>query len=73
VLPVGGVLQMIDSTGAAAVDPNYFWLPIDENTPRNVKLQLIGKSGVAMYSTYNGKDEFHTHWAPLPKFKKDEK
>jgi hypothetical protein len=66
-------MTKLDSTGAAAVDHNYFWLPIDEHTPRNVKVQLIGKSGVAMYGTYNGRDTFHTHWAPLPKFRKDEK
>ena len=66
-------MTKLDSTGAAAVDHNYFWLPIDERTPRNVKVQLIGKAGVAMYGTYNGRDTFHTHWAPLPKFKKDEK
>lgn len=59
----------IDKSGAAAVDPNYFWQPI-ATCPRGVKVQLIGNSGVAVYGNYNGKDAFYTHWAPLPKFKK---
>ena len=66
--------SQIDSTGAAAVDHNYFWQPIDENTPRNAKLQLIGSSGVAMYGILsNGRERFFTHWAPLPKMKKEKK
>lgn len=53
---------------AAVVDPNYFWRPIDANTPRGAKLQLINKRlGVAVYGTYHGGSEW-THWAPLPKF-----
>lgn len=54
------------SDGAAAVDPNYYWQPI-ETCPRGVKVQLLGRSGVAMYGCYNPKDRFFTHWAPLPK------
>jgi hypothetical protein len=48
-----------------AVD--YYWLPIDADTPKGVKLQLLGKGGVAVYGTWNGKDPFYTHWAPVPK------
>lgn len=65
-------MTKLDSTGTAAVDHNYFWRPIS-TCPTGVKVQLIGDSGVAMYGTYNGRDTFHTHWAPLPKFNKDEK
>jgi hypothetical protein len=60
----------LDSTGAAAVDQNYFWQPI-ETCPRGVKVQLLGAGGVAMYGQYNGKDQFYKKWAPLPKLKKD--
>lgn len=59
-----------DSTGTVAVDHNYFWQRID-TCPRGVKVQLLGTGGVAMYGTYNGKDKFYTHWAPLPKLKKE--
>jgi len=58
----------IDSTGTAAVATDYYWLPIDENTPRGVKLQLLGQGGVAQYSNYHG-DLFWQFWAPLPKRK----
>ena len=54
------------SDGAAVVDTEYFWIPIDEHTPRGAKLQLLGQGGVAIYSIYNG-DKFWTHWCPLPK------
>ena len=54
----------------AAVDHNYFWQPI-HTCPRGAKVQLLGQGGVAMYGQYHGKDTFYTHWAPLPKLKKD--
>jgi hypothetical protein len=50
-----------------AVATDYYWLPIDKDTPRGVKIQLLGKGGVAAYGIWNGKDTFYTHWAPLPK------
>lgn len=54
-----------DKTVAVAID--YFWLPINEYTPRGVKLQLLSKGGVACYGHWDGKNSFWTHWAPLPK------
>lgn len=65
----------LDSSQAAAVDHNYHWLPINQQTPRGCKLQLINKeAGVAMYGVLSYTDNFYTHWAALPKFKesKDE-
>lgn len=62
-------MTQLDSTGAAAVDRNYFWQPIS-TCPRGVKVQLLGAGGVAMYGQFNGKDKFYTHWAPLPKLRK---
>ena len=55
----------IDGSGKAAVDKDYFWRPISE-CPRGVKVQLLGKGGVAAYGIWNGRDPFFTHWAPLP-------
>lgn len=49
-----------------AVDHNYFWQPIS-TCPCGVKVQLLGKGGVAVYGAYNGRDEFWVAWAPLPK------
>jgi hypothetical protein len=60
----------INSDRTAAVSTESFWMPIDENTPIGVKIQLINKRfGVAVMSTYCGpSDTSFTHWHPLPKF-----
>lgn len=61
----------IDSTGAAAVDPKYYWLPID-TCPKGVKVQLIArKTGVAQYGKLDKDNTYYTHWQRLPTFKKD--
>ena len=70
--PIGlTVPYRIDNSGAAAVDHNYFWQPI-ATCPRGVKVQLLGSGGVALYGQFNGKDNFYTHWAPLPKLRKEQ-
>ena len=53
------------SDNAVAVDASYFWRPMS-TCPRSVKVQLLGKGGVAVYGTYHG-DPFWVGWAPLPK------
>ena len=50
-----------------AVDPTYFWNDNMAECPRGVKVQLLGKSGVAVYGQWNGADDFWVAWAPLPK------
>ena len=58
----------LDSEGATVVDRGVFWMEIDKDTPRSLKLQLINKDyGVAYYGT---PDKHATHWAPLPVFKR---
>lgn len=59
----------LNSDQTVAVATDYYWLPIDANTPRGVKLQLLGEGGVACYGEWNGKDTFWKKWAPLPKNK----
>lgn len=55
---------------SVAIDREYHWQLIDNNTPRGVKLQLINESaGVAVYGRLGTVEEFFTHWAPLPTFK----
>ncbi len=56
-----------DNTVAVSIDT--YWLHIN-SAPRGVKVQLLGKGGVATYGTYYG-DSFWTHWRPLPKMPKD--
>lgn len=61
--------------GAAAVDHEYFWLPID-TAPHNVKVQLLSKHGVAAYgqvSNFVLANNFWTHWAPLPKLRRGQR
>jgi hypothetical protein len=60
-----------DSYGAACVDSSYHWRPVDKDTPRSTKLQLINEAtGVATYGQITV-DSWFTHWAPLPTFKRD--
>jgi hypothetical protein len=62
----------LNSSGTVAVDRTYYWLPIN-TCPSGVKVQLLGRGGVAVYGQYNGKEPFWTHWAPLPTLHPDEK
>ena len=55
-----------------AVDRTYYWQPMD-TCPRGVKVQLLGRGGVAVYGAYTGKDDFWTHWAPLPTLRPEDK
>jgi hypothetical protein len=60
----------LDSTKAAIVADDYYWIPIDEQTPTGVKVLLLGRSGVATMGHYErvpGQTQFWTHWAPLPR------
>ena len=59
----------LDSTQKAVVSDNYYWIPINENTPQGVKILLLGRSGVATMGHYENQpgSQFWTHWAPLPR------
>lgn len=59
--------------GAAIVDTDYYWQPID-TCPMSAKVQLLSRYGIAVYGEYHGKNEgnFWTHWAPLPKKRKEQ-
>jgi len=59
----------LNSAHTVAIDPNYYWQPI-QTAPRGVKVQLLGAGGVAIYSTYHG-DKFFVAWAPLPRIPTD--
>ena len=60
----------LNSERNVAVDKTYYWQPIG-TCPRGVKVQLLGAGGVAVYGQFNGKDDFWTHWAPLPVRRKE--
>ena len=47
----------LNSDKTVAVSTEVYWIPVNHNTPRGVKLQLLGKGGVATYGVYHG-DKF---------------
>jgi hypothetical protein len=60
----------LDSTKAAVVANDYYWIPIDHTTPTGVKILLLGRSGVATMGQYvhrPGETQFWQFWAPLPR------
>lgn len=60
----------LDSTKAAIVADDYYWIPIDASTPNGVKILLLGRGGVASLGQYvhrPGETQFWTHFAPLPR------
>jgi hypothetical protein len=62
----------LDSTKAAVVSTDYYWIPIDHTTPTGVKILLLGRGGVASLGQYfhrPNETQFWNFWAPLPKKK----
>jgi hypothetical protein len=60
----------VDNTRVALVDRGYHWNPINSSAPQGSKMQLINRRfGVAIYGSINSREQFFTHWAPLPTFK----
>ena len=57
----------LNSTKTVAVAADTYWIPIDKDTPRSAKLQLLSIGGVAQYGTLGSDVSFYTHWCPLPK------
>lgn len=64
----------LNTDKSAVVDSEYYWREIaTEPPPRGAKLQLINfKAGIAQYGIYTSANDWYTHWAPLPVFKKEE-
>tara|TARA_R110000868_G_scaffold140946_1_gene356987 strand:- start:216 stop:485 length:270 start_codon:yes stop_codon:yes gene_type:complete len=60
----------LDSTKAAVVAEDYYWIPIDASTPTSVKILLLGRGGVASLGHYQhkpGETQFWEFWSPLPR------
>lgn len=60
-----------DRTAVVAADT--FWLPIDDATPRNVKVLAIAResSGCLSVAEIHTHETWYTHWHPLPRFQVD--
>lgn len=69
---MAGHTHTINTSNTAAVAVDTYWLPIDAETPRGVKLQLLSIGGVAQYSVLQQDTKFFTHWCPLPKRKNEQ-
>lgn len=62
----------LNADQTVAVDRNNNWRPIDADTPRGVKVQVINrKDNVAQYSIVLTNNVHWTHWAPVPTFADD--
>ena len=66
----------LDSTRSTVVADDYYWIPIDQDTPTGMKVLLLGRSGVATMGHYEhkpGETRFWTHFAPLPRKRSEDK
>ena len=69
--PAPQAVTQLNRDQTVGVDPKYYWRPIGSDTPRGVKLQLLGHGGVATYGVLGTRlDGYWTHYAPLPTMKK---
>ena len=62
----------LNNDRSVAVSTDVFWNEDMTTCPRGVKVQLLGRGGVAVYGLYDGardhgKDIFFTAWAPVPR------
>ena len=62
-----GDLFKVSQDQGIAVSTGTYLMPISEKTPRNAKIQLLGRGGVLVYGMWDGKSDFWTDWAPLPR------
>lgn len=57
----------LNRDATVAVSPTYTYNEDMSQAPRGVKLILLGASGVAVLTEYNGKNPFWVGWAALPR------
>lgn len=57
----------LNRDATVAVSPTYTYNEDMSQAPRGVKLILLGASGVAVLTEYNGKNTFWVGWAALPR------
>jgi hypothetical protein len=55
----------LNSDHSVAVDTRNEWQSM-QHCPVGVKVQLLGSGGVAVYGTWNGRDDFWQGWHPIP-------
>jgi len=57
----------INTTKTAAVATDNYWLPVDENTPRGVKVLLLTQGDIATIGQYHPDASWVIAWCPLPR------
>lgn len=69
------ITYRLDSTRSTVVADDYYWIPIDQDTPTGMKVLLLGRSGVATMGHYEALPgtQFWTHFAPLPRRRSEDK
>lgn len=60
-------MHKLNANKTVAVAVDYYWIPIDSDTPRGVKVQLLTIGDIGIQGIYDGKMDWVTHWAPLPR------
>lgn len=59
----------LDSSKTTLVATDFFWKPIDKDTPLGVKLLVINKPhGVLTTSILGPHESYFTHYQAVPKF-----
>jgi hypothetical protein len=58
----------LNSDRTAVIAPDVKWIPIDENTPIGMRMQLIERAQGVAYTRVHHKGDGFTHWFPLPTF-----
>lgn len=61
----------LNRDSSVAVAEAIYWNEDMTTCPRGVKVQLLGKGGVAVYGNYDGRSAWWAAWAPLPRLKKN--
>lgn len=67
------MIEKLDSTRTALVNPNSYWLPITPSTPRGVKCFLINRKAKSATVGTIDNSGFFTHYHPMPVFNDDNK
>ena len=57
----------LNADKTVAVSNEVYWNEDMTKCPTGVKVQLLGKGGVAVYAQYQTADQWWVGWAPLPK------
>lgn len=60
----------VNSEKTAAVATDVYWLPINKDTPRGVKVLLLTEGGVATIGQYSPQATWIRGWFPMPKTEK---